>query len=239
MDRIPATAYGPVSGWSGNWMYSGAGMALEPATNLLLDSPGVLRTEFLASTLSGRAPTSLAGWSGTQSNPSQYRRVYLSQWVMAGVGAGYQNNPVGTKFGFFGYGQPAHLARNQSFLLLKGTGITSVMTGMELRFEQQGVVDRSLAPNRNTAEAQLGTGLWHQVEVLLEVNSAPGLPDGQLHIWLDGVLIHQWTDMVYLTLNNTNLFQWYDWNPTWGGSSGVRTQADNIWMDHLYISGAP
>lgn len=239
MDRLPATVYGPVSGWTGSWMYSGVGMALEPATSVLIDSPGLLRTEFLASTPSGRAPTSLAGWSGPQASPSQYRQVYFSQWVMAGVGAGYQNNPVGTKFGFFGYGQAPHLARNQSFMILKGTGATSVMTGMELRFEQQGIVARHLAPNRNVELANMVTGLWHQVEVLLEVNSAADMADGKLDIWLDGVLIHHWTDMVYQTSGNTNLFQWYDWNPTWGGSGGARTQADNIWIDHLYISGEP
>lgn len=239
MDKLASKVSGPVPGWTGFWEYSGSGMVLEPATHLLTSSPGVLRTVFWRSLLAGRAPTTLSTWGGTQSAPKLFRKVYFTQWVKVGTTAGFQNNPVGTKFGFFSYGQTIDKARNQSFMILKGNGASSVMTAMELRFDQQNTVSRELIPNRNVSKAKVTTGAWHQVELVLETNSSAGVPDGKLKLWLDGVQIHDWSNMVYLTVGNTRKFQGYNWNPTWGGVVGVRTQTDNIWMDHLYISGAP
>lgn len=239
MDKLAPKASAPVAGWAGVWEYSGSGMVLEPATNVLTSSPGVLRTVFGSSLHAGRAPTGLLTWSGTQSVPKLYRKVYFSQWVKVGTTAGFQNNPVGTKFGFFSYGQNLTKTRNQSFMILKGNGASSVMTAMEIRFSQQGIVARDLIPNRNISQAKLTTGVWHQVELVLETNSSAGVADGKFKMWLDGVQIHDWSNMVYLTAGNTRKFQGYNWNPTWGGMTGVRTRTDNIWMDHLYISGIP
>ncbi len=237
-DQLAPTHFGTVAGWTGGWVYRGQGMQLDSAA-ALPGASGSLRTTFGLTLPAGTAPTSLAGWSGTQSNPTQYRQVYLSMWVKVGTPAGFLNQTALTKFGFISYGEQPAKARNQGLFFLQGNGAVSVMTAMELRFQQQGMVDRLLPANRNVSRAKITTGTWHQVEAVFEANSQPGAKDGRLRIWLDGVATLDYTDVTYTTPRSTRTFQWYDWNPTWGGVGGVRTQTDYIWIDHLYLSGVP
>lgn len=153
-------------------------------------------------------------------------------------GQDYENQAVGTKMGFIGYGgDPERQARNQGFFLLKGTGRQMVGDRFPLLFLQQGHVDRTLGPNRNRREP-ITVGRWQHWEAYFALNDM-GRNNGVFRLWIDGVLTSEYTDVVYITPRAPSGFHGYHWNPTWGGMGGTRTRRDFMLIDHVYLSGVP
>jgi hypothetical protein len=73
---------------------------------------------------------------------------------------------------------------------------------------------------------------------VLEVNTL-GQANGIFRWWIDGNLVLDYSDMVYIFSGNTSRFFSWKWNPTWGGTLGRRTRDDFMAIDHVYLSGMP
>jgi hypothetical protein len=84
----------------------------------------------------------------------------------------------------------------------------------------------------------LRAGPWQRWELQLELNTI-GSANGVLKMWVDGVLVMDYRDVVFVTADYPAGFYSYKWNPTWGGMGGTRTRDDAIDFDHVYLSGIP
>jgi hypothetical protein len=158
---------------------------------------------------------------------------------MIGTTSGYWNHPVGTKLGFFGYAEPTSAARNQMFLLVKGTGVAPgvLQTAMPLRVVQQNNVSRTHTCSGGNI---MTTGVWHHLEIVAQINSGAGASDGSLELWLNGTKRLTATDVVYRTSGATKKFYWYRWNPTWGGNTATASHAghtDDVLTDDYALYG--
>jgi hypothetical protein len=205
------------------------------AADAPVSPPGMLQTLFPADLEAGRAPTSWSGWdSGGQYN-GQKSKVYFSLWLRI-RGDDFENQAVGTKVGFWGYGRdPDRTADNQGFFLLRGRGRQETARAFRVEYLQQGHVVRIVRPN--LIQRPLFTaGSWHHWEAVFEMNDL-GRKNGVLKMWIDGQQTMEYSDMVYATFEGQNAFYNYTWNPTWGGRGGRRTRPDVIEIDHVYLSG--
>jgi hypothetical protein len=196
------------------------------------DSVG--RTLFPTGQPSGSAPVWFDGWGDGGYASAFYRKLYVSLWVRIG-GTDYENQAVGTKMGFIGYGEDPSGAANQGFAMLRGDGTQSVGSAFNLGFWQQNNVSRDMNQNVNTSKV-MTVGPWHHWEWEMELNTL-GESNGVFKWWVDGALITSYSDVVYITPGNTFGFYNYRWNPTWGGQGGTKTRNDYMDMDHIYISG--
>lgn len=222
----------------GTWVATVSGNLgiITPDLTAPASSPNMLQTRFPNNLAAGTAPVSMSGWASA--GPTfEVKKMYLAVWVKLKL-PDYENQSVGTKMGFIGYGpSPFNTARNQGFFLMKGTGSTAVGTAFRMSFEQQGHVSRSLPQNANSSPL-MTAGQWHEWELLVELNTL-GQADGTLKMWIDGTLILNYSNMVWISTGNTHGFYEYRWNPTWGGIGGAKTRDDFVLIDHAYISGVP
>ena len=198
--------------------------------------PGVIRTRFPAGMVAGRGPVSWVGWD--REGPVEKSAIYLSIWLRV-AGPDYENQKVGTKMGFLGYGQDPEVgANNQGYFLLEGTGQRqAVQREFRMRFYQQGFVQRVLTQNTDR-RALLRAGQWHHLEVVATVNETGGR-NGTFKMWIDGRMVMNYSNMVFRTAARPFQFTSWKWNPTWGGREGTRTRDDYIEFDHIYLSGIP
>jgi hypothetical protein len=201
--------------------------------------PTIVRTRFPAQQRAGSAPVSWSGWDEAGNSDGQKSKVYLSLWMRIPT-PDYENQEVGTKWGFLAYGRdPARSgsALNDGYFLLVGGGRQAIRSAFRMRFHQQGFVERVL--DQNVMRRPVFTcGQWHHLEVVAEVNS-PGARNGIFRMWVDGQQIMNYSDVVYTTPERRFKFTGWKWNPTWGGREGVKTREDLVDFDHVYISGVP
>ncbi len=205
-----------------------------------VSASSVVRTRFPVGMKAGGGAVDMGGWANTASTP--FRKVYFSMWIKI-EGKDYENQKSGTKAGFFGVGT-TKVGSNQLFFFLdNGLGVQRLQSDFQVQFRQQGIpqpngwVVRDLL--QNVSRVHLMTvGGWHHWEAVMAVNTL-GAANGVFKMWIDGTQTHNYSDVVYITpAAPLGLFLW-KWNPTWGGSGGVRTRADYIDIDQVYMSGVP
>jgi hypothetical protein len=143
--------------------------------------------------------------------------------------------------GYWGVGQkytwPGGVP-NQIFSRIVGNGTTSAQTNWEFQILGQNHVDWTKGQNRNLTKRVLA-GKWQHYELLMALNTV-GSADGVLKVWLDGVLILEYYDVVYRTESDSSGFYGRDFHPIWGGAGGPsKSRDDYTRLDHIYISGKP
>jgi hypothetical protein len=232
----PGEACTPLGKWTiepgglgSNWS-----IQLDPTAPESPDSVG--QTLFPIGQPAGSGPVWFDGWANGGYASVFVRKLYIAVAIRI-IGPDYENQAVGTKMGFVGYGQDPSGAANQGFCMLLGNGVQGTATAFKLGFWQQNNVSRELDQNVDTSKV-MTVGPWHRWEILLEQNTL-GAKNGAVRWWVDGKLIMSYNDVVFVTPGNTFGFYNYRWNPTWGGQGGVKTRDDLMRLDQLYISGAP
>jgi hypothetical protein len=157
-------------------------------------------------------------------------------------GSSYENEPVLTKFAFWGYAGGS--GQNEGYLSLEGIGYRAVRACWKLGYRQQNVVER----NRGTSTS-LCAGRWYKIELLQEVNTI-GYANGKVTVWVDGVQVGRWTDVTFQTASKPGKITAFVVRPVWGGRTCVkkdsagkciaylaRTRNDWIRYDGIYNSG--
>ncbi len=146
------------------------------------------------------------------------------------LSANFQYHTTGLKLMFF---------RSISTPGGKFEPILSISNGGNLQMNPQGTEDNA----RGNLQANAGSGAltrnqWYDVEVVLEMNSAYGVPDGVFKVWLNGNLVMNYADIKYLR-DSTNAYVWdvLHVNPTWGGQGGTINQTQYLYFDHFYVGG--
>ncbi len=235
----PRAATGTVGSW---WSY----VATNPNLTLMNDASApvsagsVIRTRFPIGMLAGVAPVAMGGWIGPAT--MNYRKLYFSMWIKI-EGSSFENQKTLTKAGFFGVGNPKSGQSELFFGLDNGLAVQRLQSDFEVKFLQQNIpqpngwTSRNL--NQNVSRTHLMTaGSWHHWEATMAVNTM-GSANGTFKMWIDGTQTHDYSNVVYITPGAPYGFNSWKWNPTWGGSGGVRTRADYIDIDQVYISGTP
>ena len=102
---------------------------------------------------------------------------------------------------------------------------------------------------RTTEAAVVSLGEWHTIELIVNAQSAVGVPDGSFQVFLDDVDIT--ADFTWLSPGSPTptTMQWYGSGaPTrlfsgvqlflyWGGSVGTKTVSDHVDLSEFYITG--
>ena len=111
---------------------------------------------------------------------------------------------------------------------------------MNFTLNQQGLIDRQMSANLDPAAARLSSrrGSWVRYELLLQANSADGVSDGELHVWIDGVKTHQYLDVDW-QMSVSRTWQSLAWNPTYGGGPHPVPHDQRQYIDHIRLSGGP
>ena len=197
----------------------------------------VLDTRFPTGMESGIAPVTWRAWAP---GAPTYRKLYVSLWIKL-PGATFQNQPVGTKLWYVGYGNKDQ--DNDGFLVLQGTGQVEDMSAIRLVMNVSETDDRdgpSYAHTQNVdGRALVTVGQWHHIEVYLAQGTVDQ-HDGTVRIWVDGTKVSDYTNMKFLDSRHSFTMGFFDWQwtPVWGGVGGTRTREDHILLDHIYISGS-
>jgi chitodextrinase len=208
--------------------------------------PRVSRSSFWDAMPSGISP----GQWGIEGFPEQ-REMYVSMWVNVRGGrkpdgswtGDFQQNVVGTKFNYFGYGREAHEGASSSHLTLgNGTGIHNhPMREMPLNFSwtwttaDGTVIADTIYQNRNL-DKTVRVGQWHHIEQHFVMSSVGGA-DGSYRAWVDGVLVLERTGMRTLGPKRPWGLTVFKWAPVYGGGGAARTREDWIDVGHVYVTG--
>ncbi|MEP6495569.1 MAG: Ig-like domain-containing protein [bacterium] len=160
----------------------------------------------------------------------QYKNLYICLYLKHSAGFDNTNGNSGTKF-LWPAGDETRLAATYN-------GFDSA--NMDFSFFQQGAVDRILAGNLNAAQARMDNrnGSWVRYEMLLTASSSDNTPDGQLHVWIDGVKTHQYTDVKW-QMNAARKWSSLTWNPTYGGGLHPVPHDQFQYIDNIRVSGSP
>jgi hypothetical protein len=242
LPTFPKTLGGLLGSWYGYPVGNSNLVLVTPDLSAPESPPLVLRTHFPPGMRAGLGPVQWGGWDASGNVNGQKKKLYFSLWLKI-MGTDYENQTFGTKMGFIGSALPTSGAGTQGYFLLAGNGSQTPQPSFNVTFHQEtgfasaGGFTRILTQNVNRGKL-MTVGSWHHWEAVLEVNTL-GQPNGVLKWWIDGNLVLDYRDVVYIFGSNTNGFWQWKWNPTWGGTSGTRTRDDYMVTDHVYMSGVP
>lgn len=148
------------------------------------------------------------------------------------LGPTYWAGNVGNKLYFHRMsGSP----RGEPFLALHRNAATNTF---RLAANFQGTPDNTLGWFFANAPADaLEREVWYVIESLLIMNSAEGVTDGVLRVWVDGDLVIERTDADIRPIGSTGAWGALHVSPTFGGSG--EPNPTEFWWDlgHAYVSG--
>src|SRR5216117_2078131 len=202
----------------------------------------VFQGKYPAGWTAGYTPIKWEGWDGAANSlgyGTEMAQMYLSLWIRF-PGADYENQSVGTKFFYLGVGETKASAGNQLYTMLyhpSGAGQT-IASNFPVSMEQQSAVAGVTNRTEITAAPVFSIGAWHRMEFVLQLNTI-GQGNGVFRWWIDGTLVMDYRDMIYVDAANPLGFFTFKFWPYWGGGGGTRTRDDYVQVDHVYLSGIP
>lgn len=78
-------------------------------------------------------------------------------------------------------------------------------------------------------------GIWYAVELFVKMNE-PGVADGVVRGWIDGVLAYEKTNLVFRIPGHHNLHVRTAWLDVYKGGTQGNCQDSNIWLDQMVLS---
>lgn len=222
-----------VSGCSG-WYFSGG------ATNLVTDASAprsggnVVQQNFTSALPGGSSPATI----GT--GLPQRQTLYMSMWMK--MSSNWVGHPTGVNKVMHFWTKGA----NTVVMIVRGTGSGTLTAAFNLQglagayswmdgSTQVTSTEVNLMPNLGAA-CEVKRGQWHKYETVL-TNNTPGVADGRIEYWLDGVKCGDFKNIMIVGAGQNNKWEEVMWSPTWGGMGGTITDTFSAEMDHIYISG--
>jgi len=126
-------------------------------------------------------------------------------------------------------------AYNRVYLTLTGIDTLPFTARVALQNVNENPISRNLNPNSGN-QKKIFRNTWHLWELELIANTQ-GQPNGEARWWIDGVKQGDYTGINYVQGGTNNWWEFFDWNPTWGGQGDVVPSTQFMWMDHAYVSG--
>ena len=81
------------------------------------------------------------------------------------------------------------------------------------------------------------SGVWHTIEVLIAGNT-PGVADGKVLTWLDGVKQMEVDDMMWMASGETALLNQVEIGALWGGLGGTLSAVQYMDLGPIHLSGS-
>jgi hypothetical protein len=135
-------------------------------------------------------------------------------------------------------GGPGNDAGTNDILMMwpSAYGTTSQMAPLEALQGPDGHF-RNMGVNQSLV-ASMTDGSWHTDERIYVAESKAGAGDGQYYAYLDGVLVAEFTDVLWLAPGGTWGINYWMVDPTFGGApSTTHPLAGDFWdFDQLYVS---
>jgi hypothetical protein len=206
------------------------------ATKLsVVDDPSSLFPSTNHRVIAGRFPQGSPGGSAPFSvyrpfaTAEQFRNLYICLYLKHSADFDNTNGNAGSKFLWPAGDQP------QGALTYTGHNGSQ----MDFAVFQQGSVDRILDANLNPTAGRLfdRRGQWVRYEILLKANTSNSAANGELHVWLDGVKTHQYTNVNW-QMSAARTWLSLAWNPTYGGGLNPVPREQYQYMDHIRVSGS-
>ena len=182
------------------WGYVISSYGVLPSIDSSMPSPsggGAVKFTFPAGTYSTSFGPGVAFF---RPSPAQ-SEIYTGFWFR--WSPGFVFNPVATKI-LYQYGGLASIATGALPYMAVRTSTTSgtICCDVDIGIQGNGAagsLSRSLRHTlkQNRASVNIGAGVWRWMEVHIKANSSPTVNDGILEIWIDDVLTHQHTNVLY------------------------------------------
>jgi len=177
---------------------------------------------------------------------TSFSKFYLSTRIKLAGGAlgdqpDWEGHHVLTKFmGYTGNGRNSQGATPTNFIgNMIGSGNESdrFRTNFAIQCIQQDITSRAFPTNTGLTPNRIIVGQWHHIEWLMEIGTI-NVADGTFKYWLDGVLIMDYSDVLWHTTAFPSGFWGRRFDPVWGGQGTVpKSRQDHIYLDHEYMSG--
>jgi hypothetical protein len=82
---------------------------------------------------------------------------------------------------------------------------------------------------------EFNSGVWYEITQRVKMNT-PGVSDGVIQVWLDDVLVHNQTDVLFRTVDDLKIDQLY-FSTFFGGGNGWETTKDEtVYFDDFEVS---
>jgi hypothetical protein len=85
------------------------------------------------------------------------------------------------------------------------------------------------------ADATIDRDTWYVIEVLIRANT-PGSADGEIHVWIDGTKILEFTNVEMVSPDSDGTFDNCRGEPVWGGSGDSVEEDMYLYWGHFYLS---
>jgi len=90
-------------------------------------------------------------------------------------------------------------------------------------------------PGNVAPTATFSRGVWHRLEMVISANT-PGVGDGQATWWMDGQLIGDYHNIMWVGASEPNHWIQLELMPIWGGRNDQLVVTQYLWVDHIYAS---
>jgi len=188
----------------------------------------------LYNTNNGGLITSASDATAPQSPPLVAQYTYPIGWPAgSGPGSILYDLSVDTKTAYFGFwwkcSNPwqTQTVGNKILFIKSANGTNQQFVWMDNNGHMAITTEYS-TDNRNFVGSTVVTcGVWHRIEWYGNYST------GQMMLWLDGALQITSSGVVFPPDAG---FHEFDFNPTWGGTGGTKTETDYFWFDHAHLS---
>lgn len=221
--HAPTVDFEPLGGWKAS--------TAEPGFRVTLDhsapgsAPFVAEARYPIGFGDGRSPV----WVERDVAGLEHSRLYLCFWVK--LSDNWQGHGSGVnKIGFvWTDGSPV--------VALAAVGADDGPLVPQIRLQDMPSESaRNLEPGLD--DATIRRGVWHRWEVVLVMNGWTEA-NGEAHWWIDGRKVGESRDIRYVDPAAEGIWEKVAWRPTWGGRGDAVRETMYMWLDHLYVSGAP
>ncbi len=171
---------------------------------------------------------------------SSRRTLYVAAWMK--LSSNFQGHPTATN-------KIIHLCidgMNKVFLEARGIGNGVLLPAVGLQgldapftaLDESGHSVTATSHNlpANLASTSIVRGQWQKYEIVV-VGNNPGVADGAIDLWLDGVHVMSYVGLQFVGAGNSGNWNAVQWSPTWGGLGGTILAPFSLSIDEMYISG--
>lgn len=124
--------------------------------------------------------------------------------------------------------------RNRVYLSAQGRGRASLQP--QVRLQEVFAPKRFINLRPNLERPTIKRGIWYRWELLLKTNT-PGQADGVAKWWINGDLAGSYDNIAFVDRGMPRDWRRIQWAPTWGGVRDHIERPQEMWMDHIYVSG--
>jgi hypothetical protein len=213
-----------------DWNFIGSAFTIVTDPTAPRSASKVGQIKFPAGYSGGNAPAGVfpLSWGSAK------KVLYVSAWHK--FSSNFQNHPTGINKMIHFYINGG----NKLVLIGRGNGLDASIALQGIAAPYSNTLGHTgtsihLVPNV-VPGARFVRGQWHRFELIL-VGNTPGVANGSVTLFLDGVKVLAYSGIMYAAAGGTGAWSGMNWSPTWGGSGGTVVADMYNWIDHISVSG--